>query len=335
MRWNPTLEQWVLTATHRQNRTFLPPPDFCPLCPTKPGASEEYQTDIPAPTYDIAVFENKFPSLRYPPPEPAIEGSELYPVAPSDGVCEVVLYTPQHHGTLADQPVTQIERLIRVWQDRFADLAARDYVDYVFIFENKGKVIGVTIDHPHGQIYAYPFIPPIPQREVDAARKHFEKTGRGLWDDVLAEELKDGRRIVAQTEGWVAFIPFYARYPYEVHVIPKRPFSNITEMTDAERQELAAMLKVVMVKYDNLWGFSMPYIMAMHQAPTDGGDYGFYRFHIEFTPPLRTKDKLKYLAGSEAQAGVFINDTLPEEKAEELRKSEPATPDGGFPAVVE
>lgn len=319
------LAQWVITATHRQNRTFLPPADFCPLCPTKPGASEEYVTDVPAPSYEIAVMENRFPSLRYPPPDPAVEGNDLYPVEPSEGICEVVLYSQEHGATLTTQPTEHIERLIRVWQERYTDLGSRPYVDYVFIFENKGKIIGVTIDHPHGQIYAYPFVPPIAQREVDAARHYQEQHGRRLWDDVVAEEVRVGQRIVAQNDTWLALIPFYARYPYELHILPKRHLIKITDFTEQERWDLAKILKVVMLKYDNLWGFSMPYMMVMHQAPTDGQDYDFYRFHIEFYPPHRTKDKLKFLAGSESGAGVFINDTLPEEKAAELRQVEPVT----------
>lgn len=325
LRWNPTLDQWVITATHRQNRTFLPPADFCPLCPTKPGASEEYVTDVPAPEYDIAIIENKFPSLKYPPPEPAVEGTDLYPVAPSEGVCEVVLYTQEHNATLTTQPVERIEKLIRVWQDRYEDLGSRDYVDYVFIFENKGKVIGVTIDHPHGQIYAYPFIPPVLEKELAASKKHRDQTGRRLWDDIVAEELRDGRRIVARNDTWLAVIPFYARYPYEVHLMPLRHLTKITDFTEQERWDLARLLKTVLQKFDNLFGFSMPYMMVMHQAPTDGGDHDHYRFHIEFYPPHRTEQKLKYLAGSESGAGVFINDTLPEEKAAELRKVEPET----------
>jgi UDPglucose--hexose-1-phosphate uridylyltransferase len=323
LRWNPTLETWTITATHRQDRIFLPPADFCPLCPTKPGASEEYQTDVPAPEYDIAVLQNRFPSLQTPAVEPAIEGSDLYPVKPSDGVCEVVLYTQEHDATLASQPVERLEKLIRVWQERYADLGSRPTVDYVFIFENKGKVIGVTIDHPHGQIYAYPYVPPVAQTEVEASRKHFEKTGRRLWDDIVAEELKDGRRIVASNDTWLALIPFYARYPYEVHIMPRRPVSKMTDFTDAERCGMAEMLQVILRKLDNLFSFSMPYMMVMHQAPTDGGNYDHYRFHIEFYVPHRTANKLKYLAGSESGAGVFINDTLPEEKAAELRGVEP------------
>ncbi|MDQ3686482.1 MAG: galactose-1-phosphate uridylyltransferase, partial [Acidobacteriota bacterium] len=151
LRWNPLLGEWVATATHRQQRTFLPPADFCPLCPTKPGG---FPTEVPESSYDIAVFENRFPSMRPDPEEPAIEGTELYPVRPSAGVCEVVLYSPRHTSTLAAEPVEQIYKLVQVWTDRFRELSALEFVHYVFIFENKGEAIGVTLHHPHGQIYA-------------------------------------------------------------------------------------------------------------------------------------------------------------------------------------
>jgi UDPglucose--hexose-1-phosphate uridylyltransferase len=321
LRWNPLLGEWVITATHRQDRTFLPPKDYCPLCPTKPGA---YPTEVPSEDYEIVVFDNKFPSLRHPAPEPAVEGSELYRVAPADGVCEVVLYTPRHEGSLVEEPVEGIRNLIEVWTDRYLELGAEEYVDYVFIFENKGKEIGVTIDHPHGQIYAYPFIPPIIAKELANSKQHYENTGSCLICDILAEERKDGRRLVTENESFTAVIPFYARYPYEVHVISRKHRSNMAELGDEERWDLARILKTVMLKYDNLWHKSMPYMMVMHQSPTDGNNYSeFYHFHIEFYPPYRTENKLKYLAGSESGAGVFINDTLAEEKAEELRNTEP------------
>lgn len=319
LRYNPILEEWTITATHRQDRTFFPPPDYNPLAPTKPGG---FPTEIPTSTYEIAVFENKFPSLRREPPASAIDGTELTPVLPAQGICEVVCYTPQADAELATLPVGKIEALIHVWADRFAELEKRDFIQYIFFFENKGKEIGVTLNHPHGQIYAYPFIPPIPQRELTAAKKHFEKTGRDLLGDVLAQELSDGRRIVAENAYFVAVVPFFARYPYEVHILPRAVRPAITDFNPEEKRALAEMMKTAMMKYNNLWNRSMPYIMSMHQRPTNGENYDYYRFHIEFTPPYRTPDKLKYLAGSEAGAGVFINDTLPEVTAQTLRDTE-------------
>jgi UDPglucose--hexose-1-phosphate uridylyltransferase len=323
LRWNPVLEEWVITATHRQDRTFFPPPDYDPLAPTKPGG---FPTEIPAPTYEIVVFENKFPSLRRNPPDPSIEGTDLLPVLPAQGICEVVCYTPELNTELAKLPLIKIEELVHVWADRFEALSAHDYVKYVFIFENKGREIGVTLPHPHGQIYAYPYIPPIAARELGAAHRHFEKAGSDLIGDVLAEELMDGRRIVAENEHFVAVVPFFARYPYEVHILPRAVRTAITDFDAAEKKALAAMMSIVMAKYNNLWNRSMPYIMLMHQRPSDGDSeqYRYYRFHIEFYPPYRTPDKLKYLAGSEAGAGAYINDTHAEVTAGTLRETPPS-----------
>jgi UDPglucose--hexose-1-phosphate uridylyltransferase len=316
LRWNPLLGEWVATATHRQGRTFMPPPDHCPLCPTKPGG---FPTEVPESTYDIVVFENRFPSLSPNPPLPAIEGTELYPVRPAKGVCEVVLYTPNHGSSLAQEPVKQIYKLIQVWTDRYRELGALDYVKYVFIFENKGEAIGVTLHHPHGQIYAYPFTPPRIARELELSRAHKELNGTCLMCDIVAEERRDGRRVVFENDSFVAYVPSFARWPYEVHIAALNHRRDLTEFGDAERRDLALLMKTLLTAYDRVFNLSFPYMMVMHQRPTDGEDYDFYHFHIEFYPPLRTATKLKYLAGSETGAGMFINDTLPEEKAAELR----------------
>ncbi len=306
LRYHPFLDQWVITATHRQDRTFLPPKDFCPLCPTKPGG---FPTEVPFEDYDIVVFENKFPSLVREPGEPAIEGSELMPVRPSSGTCEVVCYSSDHNSTLATMPYSQVRKLTRVWRQRYREISSRPEVKYVYIFENKGKVIGVTLAHPHGQIYAYPFIPPTLETELASEKRHFEKTGRPLMGDWLDVELKDGRRVVWQNDTFVAVVPFFARYPYEVYVAPKTHLRDLSEMNPQQLDDLAEALLTVTRKYDKLFGFSLPYIMCLHQQPATPG-YEFNTFHVEFYPPYRTENKLKYLAGSEAGAGAFINDTL-------------------------
>ncbi|MEI8332966.1 MAG: galactose-1-phosphate uridylyltransferase [Chloroflexota bacterium] len=322
-RWNPTLGEWVMTATHRQDRTFLPPRDFCPLCPTRPGGAP---TEIARADFDIAVFENRFPSLRRDPPEPVVAGSAIMPVAPSSGACEVVVYTPVHDGTLADQPLERIEHLIAVWAHRTLILGARPEVAAVFCFENKGEIIGVTLHHPHGQIYAYSWLPSVLAREDAAGRAHLASTGRCVWCDVLEQELADGSRVVARTDDWLAVVPFYARWPYEVHLLPRRHVGWLHELTDAEVAGMALILKTLLLKYDALFGFSLPYIMAIHQRPTDGGDHEGYHLHVELYPPNRTETKLKFLAGSETGAGAFINDTLPEETAAQLRRLAPRDP---------
>ncbi|MGB9593495.1 MAG: galactose-1-phosphate uridylyltransferase, partial [Anaerolineae bacterium] len=267
MRWNPMLGEWVVTATHRQERTFLPPPEYCPLCPTAPGG---FESEVPFPDYDVAVFENRFPTFFPSPPPPSVAGTALSPVQPSQGVCEVVLYTPEHHTTLAQLPLGQYEKLVQVWTDRYVELGSLPYVQYVLIFENKGEEIGVTLHHPHGQIYAFPFIPPVLEREVQQAAAHLAQTGRCLFCDILAEERADGRRIVAENEGFVAFVPFFARWPYEVHIMARRHLGAMPEFTAAECAEFARILKTVLMKYDGLFGFSLPYMMLMHQRPTDG-----------------------------------------------------------------
>jgi UDPglucose--hexose-1-phosphate uridylyltransferase len=315
LRRHPFLDQWVITATHRQDRTFFPPADYNPLAPTKPGG---FPTEIPFPEYDITVFENKFPSLRADAPDPAVTGSELLPVRPSHGACEVVCYSQILDSTFATLPYRQVRKLTRVWKDRFIDLSARSDVEYVFMFENKGKEIGVTLFHPHGQIYAYPFIPPIAKTELEQERKHFERSGRPLMQDVLAESTEN---FVFENERFAAFIPFFARYPFEVYVTPKCQIPSFAQMDNADLDDLAEALLTVTRKYDGLFGFSMPYVMAIHQQPSIEG-YDFAWFHVEFYPPYRTANKLKYLAGSEAGMGAYINDTLPEVTSAQLRAIE-------------
>ncbi|MDQ2966444.1 MAG: galactose-1-phosphate uridylyltransferase, partial [Chloroflexota bacterium] len=242
------------------------------------------------------------------------------------GACEVVVYTPQHDASLADLPLERIRRLVAVWAHRTLVLGARDEVAYVYPFENKGEAIGVTLHHPHGQIYGYPTIPPVLEREVANAAAYAGRTGSCVWCDLVAQELADGSRIVATTDTWVAAVPFFARWPYEVHLTPRRHVGWLHELDTAAVDGLARILSTTVRKYDALFGFSLPYVMAIHQRPTDGGSHEGYHLHVEFYPPNRTKTKLKYLAGSEAGAGAFINDTLPEETAERLRSLEPRDP---------
>jgi UDPglucose--hexose-1-phosphate uridylyltransferase len=314
----------VITATHRQERTFLPPEDYCPLCPTKPGG---FPTEVPASDYDLVVFENKFPSLQRTPPAPAVEPTPVSPVQQARGVCEVVLYSPDHRAALVTMPLRRIANLARVWRDRTAVLGARDDVEYVFVFENKGEAVGVTLHHPHGQIYAFPFVPPIPQKELEASRAHHLAHGRCLFCDTVQGELADGRRIVLEGERFVAFVPFFARYPYEVYLAPKRHQASMVDWSGEDVEDLAAVLKGLLLKFDALFQKPFPYIMVCHQAPTDGADHPESHLHFEFYPPHRTATKLKFLAGCEAGAGNFIMDKLAEESAAELRKVGPASVD--------
>ena len=316
-RWDPTLGEWRTFATHRQTRTFLPAADACPLCPTRDGGEP---TEIPRPAYQLAVFDNRFPSLRADPPAPTVHGTELRPVEPARGATEVVLYSDRHDETLADMDVEHITRLVDVWADRYAELGARDEVSYVFVFENKGEVIGVTLEHPHGQIYGYPDIPPRALQELQVATRHLEEHGTCVWCDVVASERADEVRVIAGNESWLAYVPFTARFPYEVNIVANRHATSLLDLTDPERRLLAEVLKAVLTSYDALFGFSLPYVMSMHQAPTDDGPWlSVSHLHLELTPVHRTAQKLKYLAGSELGGGAFVNDTVPEDTAAELR----------------
>jgi len=314
LRYHPFLDQWVITATHRQDRTFLPPADLNPLAPTKPGT---FPTEIPLESYDIVVFENKFPSLQTPASKPVIDSTALIPVRPSEGKCEVICYSQDPEKTFATLPFGQVRKLTRVWKDRFVQLGNLEEIEYVFIFENKGKEIGVTLTHPHGQIYGYPFIPPIPLQELRQEKLYFDKNSVPMMSAII-EEAHANHRIIWENCEFVAFVPSFARYPFEVYVTCKKHLSSMAKMSSSQLDELAEILLVVTKKYDGIFGFSFPYIMSMHQEPSIAG-YNFAWFHVEFYPPYRAANKLKYLAGSEAGAGAFINDTLPEESAATLR----------------
>lgn len=315
LRWNPQLQQWVIVATHRQNRTYKPPAEFCPLCPTQPG---QFPTEIPAEDYEIVVFENKFPSLKTPPPPMDVESTDIYPVAPATGVCEVICYSPHHDRTLGDESVEHIYNLVQVWTDRYQELGAQAEIEYVYIFENRGEAVGVTLHHPHGQIYGLPFIPPILEKELEAAKDHLAKTGNCMYCDILKQETKDQVRILDQNNSFTAFVPFFARFPYEVQIMSRRHVGSLADLTDEEQFDLAEALKNVITLYDKLFDKTLPYLMVLHQSPPKG-QHDQYHFHIEFYPFNRTATRLKYLAGVESGAGTFITDMSPEEQASRLR----------------
>ena len=321
LRWHPVLGEWVITATHRQERTFLPVREDCPLCPTQPGG---VPTEIGRATFEVVVFENRFPSLERDPPPPAVEATPLTPVRPAAGACEVIVYTPQHEASLGSLPAQQIERLVGVWAHRTRELGARDHIADVFVFENRGEAIGVTLHHPPGQLNGYPFVPPVIGRELEMAAGHRAGGSDCLWCDLAAQERADGRRLLVDGDTWQAVVPFAARWPYEVHLQPTRHVGWLHELSRAEAAGLASALRRVLTGYDRLFGFALPYVMAIHQRPTDGGAHDGYHLHLELYPPHRTATKLKYLAGSEAGAGAFINDTLPEETAAQLRAAMPS-----------
>ena len=312
LRWNPTVREWVSTASHRQERPLMPE-DWCPFCPGSGRVPDNY---------DVYIYSNDFPAFSIPALAPAIAGDDFYKVRPAHGKCDVVLYHPDHNTSLPQLPLDHLTKLVQLWRRRFTELKALRGIRYVLIFENKGAVIGVTMPHPHGQIYAFPLIPPRLEKELAAARAHQRACQRCLFCDILKKERHDGRRIIAENDAFTAFIPFYARWPYEVHIFPRRHVGALDRFRPAEERALAEILKWVTRKYDNLFQMSFPYMMLLHQAPTRG-KFPYFHFHIEFYPPHRSKDKLKYLASVESGAGTFLNDSLAEDKAKELRQVPP------------
>jgi UDPglucose--hexose-1-phosphate uridylyltransferase len=317
LRWHPLRGEWVVYATHRQTRTFLPPAEFDPL---KPTTDPDNPTEVPAGPWDVAVFDNLFPALSRSPPDPP---EVLFvDTAPGRGACEVVVFTQDQSTSLGALPLSQIELILEVWADRTREIGARDDIAYVFPFENRGVEVGVTLHHPHGQIYAYPFVPPIPARELANQKIYYETRGRGLVADLLRAELAAGERVVYAGARAAAIVPVCARYAYEVWVAPIEPVPSFMSIDTATRADLARALKTVLLKFDRLWHKPFPYLMVCHQAPTDGRDHPYAHLRIDFYPPYRMPGRLKYLAGTEIGAGVFTADTSPEEKAAELRAVE-------------
>lgn len=316
-RYDPTSGTWVTFADHRQDRTFLPAAADCPLCPTVSGCSA---TEIPREAFEIAVFDNRFPSLS-PLASDVSAAPGPYLREPAVGRCEVVVYSDQHDATLATLGADRIRLLLDVWADRYDVLAAEPGVAYVMAFENKGEVVGVTLEHPHGQVYAYPEVPPRIAARLAASRAHYATHHRCVHCDVVEAELVDGSRLVTRTDDVVAFVPFAARFPYEVQIATTAHCSTLTAASSALRDQLAQVLHTVLVGYDRLFDRSLPYVLAVHQRPVGAGDWdAFAHLHLEIAPPHRAADRLKYLAGSELAAGAFITDVLPEAAAARLRE---------------
>jgi UDPglucose--hexose-1-phosphate uridylyltransferase len=324
-RWHPLREEWVIVAAHRQSRPWSGaevgpatkrPPTYDPACFLCPGNARISGT--PNPRYvDTFVFDNDHPCVGAAAPRTLPEPPGLYRNRPALGVARVVCYSPRHDVTLAELDVDAVDALLAVWQAEMRELAAHPDVSCVLIFENKGEAVGVSNPHPHCQLYATNFTFKYIETELAAGRRHLDATGRYLFQDVIAAERQDGRRIIADKGSAIAFVPYFARYAYETYVSPTRSVPTIDALDDAERRDLATVLRDVVVRFDNLWRMPFPYVMALHQAPVKGDTTGFH-FHIEFHPPLRRPNLLKYLAGPEIGGGNFLSDTLPEEKAAEL-----------------
>jgi UDPglucose--hexose-1-phosphate uridylyltransferase len=326
-RWHPLRQEWVIVAAHRQSRPWIGQmveahderlPSYVQDCYLCPGNARVGGARNPA-YQGVFVFDNDHPCVGPNAPEHPPEPPGPYRVRRADGIARVICYSPRHDLTVAEMSAAEIEAIVATWQQQTRDLGARPEVRQVLIFENKGEVVGVSNPHPHGQIYATNITWKTFDTELEAQRLYRADTGRALFADIVAAEQQDGRRVLFEDEHTVAFVPYFARYAYEVYVAPRRSVPHIHDLTDAEAQSLARALLDVTVRFDNLWRQPFPYVMPLHQAPTDGGDYQDFHFFIGFLPPLRRPNTLKYLAGPEIGGGNFLSDTAPEEKAAELR----------------
>ncbi|HZL55451.1 MAG TPA: galactose-1-phosphate uridylyltransferase [Bryobacteraceae bacterium] len=311
LRWHPLLREWVGVAAKRQNRPQMPK-DWCPFCPGSGQVPE---------SYDTYLYPNDFAALskEYPPFE---DNPGLFHATGARGQCDVVLYHSDHNLTPARMSAEHWRKVVDLWCSRSGELFADPAFAYVYIFENTGEAIGVTMPHPHGQIYALPFIPPLVERELASALEHYSQSGECLYCRILNCELAAGARIVLESANFVAFVPFHAKWPGEIQIYPRRHFAALSDLDDEGKTELARMIKGVRLKYDNLWGFSIPLMMMVRQQPVRG-EHPYFHFHVEFYPIQRSPTKLKFLAGVESGTGTFLNDTVAEEKAAEYRATEP------------
>ncbi len=299
LRWNPSRQEWVTYSAGREKRTVFPPKEYCPFCP---GGNLDFPTEIPFKNFDIAVFPNRWSSFN--------KNDDSATFKNAAGHCEVVVYSAEHNDTLAEMPLDKINLLVQAWIDRYVELYKRNDIKYIMPFENRGEECGVTLHHPHGQIYCYPFIPPVIEKEIQA----FKKENFIL---SMMKELEE-KYFVYQDDNIIAAVPPFARYAYEIWIIPKKKLAGPWQFNEQQLESFSLCLQKVVKGYDSFLNKKCPYIMGLHSAPTIDDDT--FHFHVEFYPPLRSGDKPKILVGSESMAGVFIMDVLPEESAKILRK---------------
>ena len=316
LRLDPLVNEWVAMAAHRQGRIFLPPKELCPLCPT----TGELLTEVPESDFEVVVFDNRSPSLR--PPDGDFALPDQVGADTDEGVaagkCEVICFTADHGGAFKSLSAQRVRTLLEAWIDRTRELSELAYIAHIAPFENRGEEIGVTLAHPHGQIYAYSYLPPRVAKMLEVARAHHDKTGRVLFDDVVARELRDEIRIITRNEHWLAYTPYAYRYPFEIHLAPLQPVADLTELAPAARDSFPAIAIEVMQRLDGVFGIDMAYIAAWHQAPVRTGR-DILRLHWQITSVRRAPGKLKYLAGSESAMCAFIMDMKPEQSAQQLK----------------
>lgn len=309
LRWHPLTKDWIMIASHRQNRPQMPK-DYCPFCPSFGNV----------PDYEVLEYDNDFPALSQDPPVPDDVANEFFKVAPSYGKCEVILYSPGHTTTLPELSDEHMKKLVDLWCERFSKMAEDENIKYVFPFENRGEVVGVTMPHPHGQMYGYSFIPKKLQLETASAKEYYEEKGACIFCDMLKNELEAKQRIIFQNEYFTVFLPFYCEYPYGVYIMANRHFPVMTDMTEEEKSALGVTIRDTVGMLDSLFDYRFPYMMCMHSAPVNSGDYSKdFHFHIEFFPPMRSAEKQKFNASSETGVWAHCNPTCPEQTSEELR----------------
>jgi UDPglucose--hexose-1-phosphate uridylyltransferase len=324
IRHDPLLDVPVIIAARRQARSYHPAADDCPLCPSRPG----HPTEIPASDYDVVVIENRFPALAaaeaHADDRQSGDGRHDGLLRHRRGVgrCEVVCFTSDHGASFVDLDASRVGTVLAAWTDRSVGLIALPEVTEVFCFENRGREIGVTLEHPHGQIYAYPFVTPRTARTLGALAAHRAVTGRNLFDDVVAAELAAEERVVAANDHWLAFVPHAARWPYEVHLYPRRRVPDLHSVGDDARRAFASIYLDLLRRFDGLFDGRTPYIAGWHQAPDVPGGTEI-ALHLELFTVRRAPGRLKYLAGSESGMDVFTNDVVPEAAAARLRQLAP------------
>lgn len=321
LRWNPLLGTWTMVAPGRQARPNLDP-NYCPFCPSSGRVPDHYT---------VHLYPNDFPALSTPPgaydsqtASPELGPHSPYRVAPAAGACDVILYSPDHHASLWQLPLSQIEELIAMWTARTVHHAQNPAVRFVFPFENRGEAVGVTMHHPHGQLYAYPFVPLKLETELRQCRHYLAQHGESLWEAIHRAELADGRRLLHQTDHFLTYIPHFTDYPFGAFISARRAgCASLTDLSPAEIAALAQHLKALTTAFDALYQRPFPYMLCLHQAPVNSPEWAdapaHYRLHIQFYPPLRSPDRIKYYASSEMGAWAAANTRAVEDSAAELR----------------
>jgi UDPglucose--hexose-1-phosphate uridylyltransferase len=310
-RYNILTGEWILVAPHRTKRPWqgheetkaskntVEHDPACYLCPGNTRANGTVNPDYRS-TY---TFINDFSAMNPDIPDFSMDESSLITARSEKGICKVVCFSPKHNLTLAEMEIPDLETVIKTWQSEYKTLGEFPYINYVQIFENKGEIMGCSNPHPHGQIWAQESIPGEPEREQEFQLAYHLKEKRSLLSDYLKIELEKKERIVFENDGFVCLVPFWAIWPYETMIIPKRNIRHLLQLTEKEIAGFAEILKVVTVKYDNLFHVSFPYSAGIHQAPTDGGLHEEWQMHMHFYPPLlRSATVKKFMVGYELLA---------------------------------